>query len=277
MSSHSLTSALHALGRPAALLALLALGPTTGAGLTADLGLPGLSGELAELGAADAAFIRRNKLKKRATVGYKVVVVVGDDAETNEVDTVEVSIDALTDTDPTPSEDVVSLELRKIKANGNKRYVYRGLDFESDAVGAGYQLTTTMLDVAGEAVGETEVSDVTVEDDGPPKTRTPTITQLDASNFELQIKVVGDDDLEVARVDVEIVDLIGNAAIPDVFSFEESEDSKGRRVFTTSSLTFEDPASAADQPYGVVVTLYDSFGDVLGASDYEVVVEGLEV
>lgn len=270
-------STLRSLSRPAALLALMALGPSTGAELSAQAGLPGLSTELAQLGAADAAFIRRSKLKQRPSVGYKVVVVVGDDAETNEVDTVEVSLDALTDADPTPSEDVVVLELRKVKANGNKRFVYKDLDFSSDAVGAGYQLTSTMLDAAGEAVGETVVEDVTVEDDGPPKVRTPTITQLDESNFELVVKVVGDDDYEVARVDVEIVDLIGNAAIPDLMSFEESEDNNGRRVFTTSSLTFEDPSAAADQAYGVVISLYDNNDSPLGAADYEVVVEGLEV
>ena len=38
---------------------------------------------------------RRGKIKKRPSIGYKVVVVVGDDVETNEVDAVAVTITPL--------------------------------------------------------------------------------------------------------------------------------------------------------------------------------------
>ncbi len=51
-----------------------------GAPVVADLGARGLPGDsiLADAFSAEAAFIRRNKLKKRPTTGYKVVVVTGD-------------------------------------------------------------------------------------------------------------------------------------------------------------------------------------------------------
>lgn len=52
---------------------------------------------------------------------------------------------------------------------------------------------------------------------------------------------------------------------------------KTERLWAMHTLTFDDPSSATDQPYGVVLNLFGSDGSSLGASDYEIVVEGLEV
>jgi len=50
---------------------------------------------------------------------------------------------------------------------------------------------------------------------------------------------------------------------------------KTERLWAMHTLTFDDPSSATDQPYGVVLNLFGSDGSSLGASDYEIVVEGI--
>ena len=49
------------------------------------------------------------------------------------------------------------------------------------------------------------------------------------------------------------------------------------RLYGMETLTFDDPSSAVDQPYGLVLSAYNSENVSLGASDYEIVVEGLDV
>jgi hypothetical protein len=58
-------------------------------------GLQTVAAQLDTAGTAEAAFIRRGKLKKKRTAGYRVVVVVGDDTTNNEVHTVDVAFPAL--------------------------------------------------------------------------------------------------------------------------------------------------------------------------------------
>ena len=47
------------------------------------------------------------------------------------------------------------------------------------------------------------------------------------------------------------------------------------RLYETRTLTFDDPSSAVDEPYDLVIDLFDSTGAVLGSGSVEVVVQGL--
>lgn len=268
--------------RTLALLTALPLGlalhlaPAAGAELAATAGLPGIAQELGEVGTANAAFIRRGKIRKRVSVGYKVVVVVGDDADTNDVSEVEVVLDPAPGA-PEPSARTITLPLKVVKANGNKRFVYKDLTFSDDPTAWGLDMTSTMLDADGFQVGDVDERTVEVEDADPMGTRSVGIQQLDDTNFQLKVVVGSDFDEQVARIQVEFTDLVGNPVIPEAVELEATSRNGGKAVFTTSTLTFEDPSSAVDQPYGVIVTLLRDDNVSLGSSDYEIVVEGMEV
>ena len=261
------------------LLSLLCIGlvPLT-APLLADAaqsaGLHTVAASLQAAGVADAAFIRRGKIKQRNTVGYKVVVVVGDDVDAGEVNTVEVQLELDGEGGPAPM--TLTVPLKQITNNGNKRFVFNQLDLPADSgVGSSYQMTSTMKDAANQTVGEPWSQVVTVEDDGDAEVRSVTIRQLDATNFELRVLVVGDSEEDVAEVDVNILDLVGNAALPESLSLSEPGRSGGRAVFTDQTLTFEAPDLAADEVYSVLVDLKDSARASLGSFEAEVVVQGI--
>jgi hypothetical protein len=265
--------------RPFPLALALLLGAPLIAPAAADLAgaaqLPALAAVLDAEAVAEAAFIRRSKLKQRPSIGYKVVVVVGDDAADDEVSTVHVDL-AVEDGGPQPLSNGFDIPLRGTKDNGDKRFVFNGADFDCDAVGSSVTITTTMLGPDGQAVGEPDVRTVTVQDDGDARMRSVRIEQVDDTNFQVRALVVGDDEHDVASVALELTDLIGNTPIPENPTLSLLGRNGAKATFG-GEITFEDPASAADEPYGVVANLLDSNGNSLGASDYEIVVEGLLV
>lgn len=118
---------------------------------------------LQDVGVANAAFIRRQKIRKRVVTGYKVVVVVGAD-EGNEVSSVDVTIrhepgqpepfggDTSCDSEGN-CETTVTLTLRRA-GEQSKRFVFKDLEFSDDASGLNYTTTATMLDEEGQTVGE---------------------------------------------------------------------------------------------------------------------------
>jgi len=252
-------------------LAMIPATPLLG-GAASDLGIS----SLADLGTAEAAFIRRGKLKQKAVVGYKVIVVVGEDEADNEVDTVEVSFNP-SPGDPVPDSSTVTLSLRKVKPNGNKRYVYADLTFSEDAVGSTIETVVTMKDAAGGTVGTPETLMLETEDDGDASVRSVVIRQLDATNFLLKTVVVGDDDDDVDRVDITITDYVGNAAIPESVSVTSFSGTDGKKVFKMSTLTFEDPGTVPDEVYSLLVSLIDAEGETLSTEEIDVVVEGLDI
>lgn len=100
------------------------------------------------------------------------------------------------------------------------------------------------------------------------------IKQLDATNFKLYGKFF-DLDSKIARVDVEITDLIGNPAKPDTLTFVSFTKEGQALSFCENTLTFDDPAAAPGEVYGIVISFFDSNNQSLYAIDLEVVVEGL--
>lgn len=222
------------------------------------------------------AFIRRGKIRQKPTAGYRVVVVVGDDSETNEVQTVDVTLPSV-EGQPVPNVNEMTLPLKVIKENGNKRFVYADLDFSEDAVNFSYQLTAVMKNADNQPVGEPFTETVEVEDDGDSRLRSVSIRQLDDVNFRLKVVIIGDDNNEVNSVDLLFVDFTGPEPIPTELTLNNPNVSGGKKVFKDSTLTFDDPSAAADEVYSLVVDLKDSEGDSLGSTEYSVVVEGLDV
>lgn len=221
------------------------------------------------------AFIRRASIKKKPARGYKVSVVVGDDLDTDVVKTVDVDIPTI-EGQPIPSTNLMKLPLRVIKENGNKRFVYAELDFSDYAVDLSYSLKGTMKDANDKSVGETIEVQLDVLSDGDSRVRTASIRQINETQFRLRIVVVGDSEQEVDRVEMEFVDFSGPTPIPEQLELTNPKIDDGKKIFVDKTLTFEDPAAAADQVYAVVIDLIGAEGQFLGSTEYSIVVEGLE-
>jgi hypothetical protein len=221
------------------------------------------------------AFIRRASIKQKATKGYRVAVVVGDDVDTDVVKTVDVNIPTV-EGQPIPSTNFMKLPLRVVKENGNKRFVYAELDFSEDAVNLSYELTGTMKDVNDKSVGEQLKVQLAVEEDGDSRVRNATIRQINETQFRLRIVVVGDNEQQVDRVQMEFADFTATPPIPEQLELTNPKIDGGKKIFIDKTLTFEDPAAAADQVYAVVIDLIGTGGEFLGSTEYTIVVEGLE-
>jgi|GEM_PF-1974338 len=273
----------------AAPLALaFSLAPSLASDAADAIGFDTLAEELSAVGAAEAAFIRRSKLRKKRTVGYRVVVVVGDDATNNEVNTVDVTIPHVPG-QPTPaggttecSDDgncstTVTLPLKVVKANGNKRFVFNDLDFSEDAANLAYSGTATMKDINDLQVGPsvdftTEVVDAEMD------IRTVTIQQLDDVNFKMRTVVVGDFANEVDQVWACIDDYTGPDPEPDdCFTLTDPAVNGGKKTFSLDTVTFSDPSAAADEVYSMIVTTVRADQSVIANAEFDVVVLGLEV
>lgn len=223
------------------------------------------------------AFIRRGKLKKKQTLGYKVVQVVGDDSEENLIHTVDVSIPAV-EGQPIPSPSTMTLPLKVVKANGNKRFVFADLNFSDNAVNLPYTMTSVMKDINDKQVGEPVTVTLEVEEDGDNRVRLCSIRERAANPgfFQLKVVVVGDSENNVNSVDVIFSDYSGPEPIPTEVSLTNPNVNGGKKTFKDNTLTFDDPTSAIDEIYVLVIDLKDVEGNSLGSTEYSVVVEGLD-
>lgn len=221
------------------------------------------------------AFIRRASIRKKPVTGYKVAVVVSDDLDTDIVKTVDVDIPTI-EGQPIPSTNLMKLPLRVVKENGNKRFVYAELDFSDNAVDLSYTLKGIMKDINDKSVGEPIEVQLDVLSDGDSRVRAATIRQINETQFRLRIVVVGDSEQEVDRVEMEFVDFSGPTPLPEQLELTNPKIDDGKKIFIDKTLTFEDPAGAADQLYMVVIDLIGKEGQFLGSTEYSIVVEGLE-
>lgn len=250
------------------------LGSTFLAGAADAVGLSSLSASLDSVGSAEAAFIRRLILRKRPSIGYKTVVVVGDDAD-DAVETVKVELTPVSG--PEPSVSSFTVPFQRQLENGNKRFVFNDLHFPTNAIGTSYTVTTTLLDALGEPL-EVKVEDTTVGDDGEARLRSGgVIRKIDRlsniiSTYDFRGVVVGDIEADVARLDVAFTDYSGPAPIPTEFTVEYPARTGGKAVFRAENLTFDDPDAAVDETYTVVVEMKDAAGVSLGSTEMDIVV-----
>lgn len=219
-------------------------------------------------------FIRRIKIKKKTSTRYRVVVVVGDDADTNLANTVEVSLPTI-EGQPIPSTNLMKLPLRAVSKNGDKRFVFDNLEFSDDAVNFAYDTFSTMKDSVDEPVGAPLKAKVEVTDDGDSRVRSASIIQKTAEKFRLRIVVIGDSEDNVSEVGVSFADFSGPAPIPEYLQLKKPINKNGKKIFINETLTFEEPAAAGDEMYFLVIELFDIKGRSLGSSEYSVMVEGL--
>lgn len=272
-----------------AIVAGLPLASSLVSSTAGSLGLTSLAAQVDSIGTAEAAFIRRQVVKQvtnGAAVRYRVIVVVGDDTVTNEVDRVEVSIatpaGSGSEGAPTPSTTAMVLPLKVVKANGNKRFVDSSLTFSAPALGQQYLLTSVMRSADGGQVGAPVQELVTVTNVGPddpdagPELQSVMIKRINETNFVLKVVVDNDLAASVASVDVIFVDYTGPAPIPTEVTLTNPVVDGDRGTFRMRTLTFEDPRAAVGQIYNVVVDLKDSNHKSLGYSEEGIYVEGLE-
>lgn len=224
------------------------------------------------------AFIRRQVVKQvtnaNGSVSNRVIVVVGDDSVTNQVDKVEVSLSPIGEA-PAPSSNNMILPLKVVKANGNKRFVNAELTFSTSALGANYTMTSVMKDSSNKQVGEAVSGPTTVVDNKESRIRNIVIRQVNSNNFLLKVVVV-DPTNTVTSVDVIFVDYTGPAPIPTEVNLTNPTINDGKKIFKMNTLTFEDPAAAVAELYNMVVDLKSSDAKSLGYSEEGIYVEGLE-
>lgn len=222
-----------------------------------------------------AISIRRTKLKKKISLDYKAIVIVGDDNE-NIVETVDVSIPTI-ENQPIPSPNKMTLPLKVVKENGDKKFVFSDLTFSDNAVNFSYPVTSVMKDVNNKQVGEPLTVTLQVEDSQDARVRNVTIREVKPEQFRLRLVVVGDHEDNIASVEVIFSDYSGPEPIPTELLLTDPILKDGKKIFKDNTLTFDDPSAAADQIYYLVVDLKDAEGNSLGSTEYTVVVEGLEV
>lgn len=221
-------------------------------------------------------FIRRVRIKKKTSSKYRVAVVVGDDFDDNLVDTVEVSLPTV-EGQPIPSTNLMKLPFRLVTENGNKRYVYADLEFSDDAVNFAYDTLCTMKNKEDKPVGESFEAKIEIADDGDSRVRSARIIQTNAEEFRLRVVVIGDSENEINQINVSFADFTGPAPFPENFTLKDPINNDGKKIFKDNTLTFEEPAAAADETYYLIIELIDIYGVSRGASEYPVVVEGLLV
>lgn len=276
-------------------LAVALVGPSLAHDLAEGLGVPQLAACLEDVDTAQAAFIRRGKIRQRASSSYRVVVVVGDDSGNNDVDHVEVELVPECSADSDSADSAVSaslaaaasaeaevgeptgitLELGSIAANGNKRFIgtFEDIRFGCPAPPQRSAMVSTMVGPDGTPHGEVRTEVLEIERDAPAATNV-TLRRLDGTRFKLAVTVSNDFASEVAAVELGFVDYAGPSPLAADLSLEEVETSNARRRFTDATVAFEDPEAAVGETYVAVVDLKDAEGQSLGATEHEVVVWG---
>lgn len=219
------------------------------------------------------ALIRRSRIKNTAPQNNrsKVVVIVSGDNEENLVNTVDVSIPTV-EGQPIPSPNNMTLPLKVVKANGNKRFVFPDLTFSDNPVNLPYTMTSVMKDINNKQVGDPVTVTLEVEEDVDTRVRSVSILQKTADLFRLKVVIVGDNENDVASVDVIFSDYSGPEPIPTELSLTNPVLKNGKKIFKDNTLTFDDPSGAVDEIYYLVIDLKDSENNSLGSTEATAVV-----
>jgi len=136
--------------------------------------------------------------------------------------------------------------------------------------GAAYTMGTTLLDAAGQTLDTQTVS--LVVGDSPEGPALGKVRATATGSGDLKVSTTVDRSaLEGTSVQVLATDSAGTQLLSSL----DDMAARTARLFGDTTLTFDDPASAADQPYGIVVNALGADGASLGAADAEVVVQGL--
>ncbi|MFT5434044.1 MAG: hypothetical protein ACI9OJ_004757 [Myxococcota bacterium] len=214
---------------------------------------------------AEAAFIRRGKIKKRATTGYKVIVVVGEDS-TNQVN--GLSVELLPQKQPQPLKSTVQLAFESFDdVTGEATFTFEPLEFTGDAVGWTYKAAATLLNADGKALGAPIDISLPVE---PADAATAVVERLRHKNRGITLwdyeRVVEIDDPndEVVSVYIEIVESLGGPKPknPGAVAFFAELDADGSKYFSATGTGFG--GDAVGFSYVTAATMRNADGKQVG-------------
>ena len=144
---------------------------------------------------------------------------------------------------------------------------------DSFGVGSGYTMTTTVKDAAGN-VQDQSTQSLTMGDVDP----------IGPALERARVSVAPDGDIRVVSwtdgfdgSSSSVQAVLADDSGTELLSSLDDMPTATIRHFEYPTLTFDDPASAADEVYAVVIDTWDSAGSYLGSSDMEIVVEGLDL
>ncbi len=230
---------------------------------------------LAQVGTAEAAFIRRYAITKKGNIGnYRSTVVVADDPN-GEVDHVVMTLSPSTEGGPTPIGSNFALDLRLTQGNGDRQFVASDVSFAGDATDYSYPVTIELRRADGSLVAPPVTSTEQVRNVRDSRVRTVRIEQIDAEQFLLTAVIIGDSTVESLAIDWG--DFAGPEPSEDDFTVvQKTVKNNGAKKTFTYVLGFEEAEAAIDESYEVIVNMLDGSGQDLGATEIDVVVQGLD-
>lgn len=218
------------------------------------------------------AFIRRLKLRKKRTSGYRVSVI--SNYSTDEVAYIELAMEPQNGVIPNAT--IMHLEPKNTNENGETKYVYNSLYFEGeDPAWLSFMVTITPKNSAGEDVAEPETMYITVADtnDGLNIKQPFLKINEDEETFSFLSIIAGELNQEVAAVDISLFSEDGGSDT-ETFSLELFKEKPNKKVFLNQELLFSDATNVVDMLYLAEITLLDSNGDELDYAEFRIV--GLE-
>lgn len=224
------------------------------------------------------AFIRRGKIKKKQSFGYRTVVVVENNSganSENEVASIEVTLSEQNGIIPNPA--TIILLPKSTNANGYTRFVHNRLNFEGeDPIGQSLDALVVQKNAQGEIIEEPEVFYMTVQDNDMINMTTPNLKMNnDGETFTFKMAATGSLSGEVANVNVTLTpDDGGSDADPEQFDLELIRETENRRVFKARNVSFVDPGNVIDMQYLAAVAFYDGNGEELDYAEFRIT--GLE-
>ena len=104
------------------------------------------------------------------------------------------------------------------------------------------------------------------------------IRKLDVSNFKLEVAIL-DVLNQVDRIDVDMIDLVGNAPLPESLAFEVGGlgmvVSGLSKTGTSNVQTFEDPGSIVGENVDVTLSFFTSAPGLIGSVNFETTVQDI--
>lgn len=216
----------------------------------------------------------RTRIKRRSNGLYKTVVIVENDP-TNEVATVEFTL--LPQNGVVPNQSTIVLEPKKIKPNGNIKFVNTELELTGQyPVGMDLIGTVVQKNSAGDTIGSPELNSVKVKDNAKLSLSTP-ILQIngDGETFSLNVIASGKKAYKVTTVSVVLTpDDGGSDADPEEFELYLTEEQAQSKTFMADMIQFIDPGNVVDMEYIAAVTFFDTNGEELDYAEFRIT--GLE-
>ncbi len=232
------------------------------------------------LSIGEKAFIRRGKIKKKSTVGYKVrVIASNDDNDSSEdipaIAQAEYTILPSGDVFPSPSN--FPLENKGLTDAGDVRFVFKDLNFEGgEPDGISFTTITQFRDENGADIGAPVTDYITVQDNDGLSMKAPKLSMKnDGETFKLRLVLKGDNIGQVEKVQVSLTpDDGGSESDPATFELTLTGETETSRIYKNNSITFIESDNVVDMEYIAAVSVSDAGGEELDYAEFRIT--GLE-